>query len=567
MFSMFLFYKRYDTGMIHIFFSCLQFSDFRLPFSMHLPAPSASPHMPYGVYNHHPFFKHNVILQSRHANFFQIFLNKPPSQFYMRFTYALSSMTQIQKKLPFLSSTHNYTEHKTQHTNNNNIPLSHLNHTVMTSKRKDLFSYLHRVSYAFGELPDESNLATDLLAFKKIVDTFIDSFFQGIEKPRSSPADVRYPSGGLLKNNCSASIPGPFRNFSEQDVLGRGDVANGLVDSSSSAGAENSGSRGESCSAASSKAIPQYPELSSDTCHSENDNQSLLLTHRPKRRCNSSQVSNSSTESLSPLQTDPGSPEDEVLIVHEDCTSNSVQTGLTLRCKLPLKGRGRPRPQDTSKEVPPCLSEISSIYAEDEDNLSKLTPNSFASNSDQDEPSPVCIHPPVFPKEFSSPTKFLNQVSATNFYNRPSTLTSATLQKKVKMFQSFQEVEYEVESYSYIEQDLAVAVSNDDFTHMFNKKRDKFLKPQQDFYAIKKIVLIPRSKVGMAYEIDHLGQRYHGTVIRKHSSFKKFLSIFDHVPIQRIHYESEGFTDEEAGIQVLSATNNISLKNLSQRLW
>ena len=141
------------------------------------------------------------------------------------------------------------------------------------------------------------------------------------------------------------------------------------------------------------------------------------------------------------------------------------------------------------------------------------------------------------------------------------------LKKKVQMFTSYQDIVFNMKASDYTNQDLAIAVSNYEFTHMFGRKKDKFLKPVQDFFAIKKIVLIPRSMVGMAYQIDNLGQQYNGTVIRDHSSFQTFLSIFDHVPIQRIHYESDGFIDEQSGIRVISATNNNELKNLSQRLW
>ena len=64
-----------------------------------------------------------------------------------------------------------HTVHKEQHTNNINIPFSYLKHTFMINKRKQLFSHLRRIAYAFEELTDDTNLENDLLTIKQITDS------------------------------------------------------------------------------------------------------------------------------------------------------------------------------------------------------------------------------------------------------------------------------------------------------------------------------------------------------------------------------------------------------------
>ena len=41
----------------------------------------------------------------------------------------------------------------------------------MINKRKQLFSHLHRIAYAFEELTDDTNLENDLLTIKQITDS------------------------------------------------------------------------------------------------------------------------------------------------------------------------------------------------------------------------------------------------------------------------------------------------------------------------------------------------------------------------------------------------------------
>jgi hypothetical protein len=141
------------------------------------------------------------------------------------------------------------------------------------------------------------------------------------------------------------------------------------------------------------------------------------------------------------------------------------------------------------------------------------------------------------------------------------------LEEKAKMFSEFQEIEYSHGTTKYTDQYLAIVISNYDFDTMCGKKKKSFLKPLIDFFAIKKVILVPRSKVGMVYQINNLGRQYHGTVIKSHPSFQKFMSIFDHVPIQRIHYESEGFVDLKSSVNIMTSANNTDVEELSNRLW
>ena len=250
-------------------------------------------------------------------------------------------------------------------------------------------------------------------------------------------------------------------------------------------------------------------------------------------------------------------------------TSDAGKTEPTLRLRLRI-------PPTSAKAHP--ISEVSPRPpAIDEDNVSILTPNSSPKGSnktDTYQQSGIppfdkfeCNQPSVITSEFSEPTEYLNNVSSKNFFKRRSFLNEKQLKKKSSMFEKFQDLDFSHGSNQYTDQYLAIMVSNYEFDTICGRNRKDFLKPLQDFFAIKKVILIPRSKVGMAYRIDNLGRQYHGTVIKGHSSFKTFLSIFDHVPIQRIHYESKGFVDNKSGINIKSSVNDSEVEKLSARLW
>ena len=184
-------------------------------------------------------------------------------------------------------------------------------------------------------------------------------------------------------------------------------------------------------------------------------------------------------------------------------------------------------------------------------------------------PSPdlVCTEPTFSPSDFSHRTVYLNNCETKGFLNNPISLDKTELLEKVSLFESYQNIDFDPNLSEYTDQYLAIAISNYDFDFICGEKKGVFLKDVQDFFAIKKIILIPRSKVPIAYCIDDLGKRYHGTVLNDDSSFQNFLSIFDHIPVQRIHFESLGFKRKNSGIDIKSSQNNIEVAKLSERLW
>ena len=177
----------------------------------------------------------------------------------------------------------------------------------MISKRKQLFPHLRWIAYVFEQLTDDTNLENDLLTIKQVTDRFIRSLSKDTEKPWFYQADMRHPSGGLLRNNCSEPIPGAFWNHTVESVEvhtnlsekctirgtistpapGRGDVVNGSVDFPFTGGVENSGSQGESS---------HFPPSNQSILQVHNSSNSKDTTpdkhiiseddHSPKRRCN-----------------------------------------------------------------------------------------------------------------------------------------------------------------------------------------------------------------------------------------------------------------------------------------
>ena len=182
-------------------------------------------------------------------------------------------------------------------------------------------------------------------------------------------------------------------------------------------------------------------------------------------------------------------------------------------------------------------------------------------------PDLVCAEPTFSPSEFSPRSVYLNPCVTKGFLNNPLSLDRTELLEKVAIFESYQNIDFDPNLTEYTDQYLAIAISNYDFDFICGEKKSVFLKAVQDFCAIKKIVLIPRSKVPIAYCIDNLGKQYHGTVLNDDSSFQTFLSIFDHIPVQRIHFESSGYKRRNSGIDIKSSLNNIEVAKLSERLW
>jgi hypothetical protein len=178
-----------------------------------------------------------------------------------------------------------------------------------------------------------------------------------------------------------------------------------------------------------------------------------------------------------------------------------------------------------------------------------------------------CTEPTFSSSEFSSPSVYLNECSSKKFFSKELSIDKRSLMNKVALFERYQNLEFNKNHIEYTDQYLAIAISNYNFDSICGEKKSVFLKPVQDFCAIKKIILIPRSKVPIAYCIDNLGKQYHGTVLENETSFKTFLSIFDHIPVQRIHYESCGFFRRKSGIDIRSSHHDAAIAKLSERLW
>lgn len=226
-----------------------------------------------------------------------------------------------------------------------------------------------------------------------------------------------------------------------------------------------------------------------------------------------------------------------------------------------------------SNEIGSYKKTITSTVSESE--LSNHTPQSQESvlihtpQSQESVPpcSLQCSEPTFCTSEFSGPSEYLNNVLNKGCMQRNISMSKSKLLKKVKDFESYLDIDFDHGSTEYIDQYLAIAYSHHNFDDICGEKKSLFAKTVQDFSAIKKIILIPRSKIPMAYCIDHLGRQFHGTVLKSHSSFQSFMSIFDHVPVQRIHWESSRFRKKRRGIDILSPQSEPEVAKLSRRLW
>ena len=88
-----------------------------------------------------------------------------------------------------------------------------------------------------------------------------------------------------------------------------------------------------------------------------------------------------------------------------------------------------------------------------------------------------------------------------------------------------------------------------------------------DFLAITHISIIPRRHCSILYAIDKFDSNYHGTIeLDDNESMSVFRSIFDHVPIQRIDYETKGYVNIKDGIQIKTESSNNSVSDLSKEL-
>ena len=92
--------------------------------------------------------------------------------------------------------------------------------------------------------------------------------------------------------------------------------------------------------------------------------------------------------------------------------------------------------------------------------------------------------------------------------------------------------------------------------------------PMKDFIAITKITVIPRTHLRIAYVMDYLHKNYHGTYILDPScaSSKLFAEVFDHVPINVINYEQNGYDSPNSGIVIKTETMCDSVAALSHEL-
>ena len=81
----------------------------------------------------------------------------------------------------------------------------------MPIKRNRLLSHIRRITYAFEELDDASNLKSDLVIIQDILNCFIHGLAEDTEKPGHPPADVRHPCE-RSPDGCIDPIPGAFKN-------------------------------------------------------------------------------------------------------------------------------------------------------------------------------------------------------------------------------------------------------------------------------------------------------------------------------------------------------------------
>ena len=88
-----------------------------------------------------------------------------------------------------------------------------------------------------------------------------------------------------------------------------------------------------------------------------------------------------------------------------------------------------------------------------------------------------------------------------------------------------------------------------------------------DFLAITHISIIPRCHSSILYAIDKFDSNYHGTIeLHDNQSMSVFRSIFDHIPIQHIAYERNGYENKKDGIHIKTGSSNHSVSDLSKEL-
>ena len=89
-----------------------------------------------------------------------------------------------------------------------------------------------------------------------------------------------------------------------------------------------------------------------------------------------------------------------------------------------------------------------------------------------------------------------------------------------------------------------------------------------DFIGITKVTVIPRTYHRIAYVMDNLHKNYHGTYILDGNalSSKVFADIFDHVPIEIISYEVNGYNSPSTGIVIATENSNSTVASLSKEL-
>jgi len=119
--------------------------------------------------------------------------------------------------------------------------------------------------------------------------------------------------------------------------------------------------------------------------------------------------------------------------------------------------------------------------------------------------------------------------------------------------------------HTYTKQSLAIL-----HTDKSTKRYTEAIKTKSkisDFLAITHISIIPRSHSSIVYAIDKFDSNYHGTIeLDDNESMSVFRSIFDHVPIQHIDYETKGYENIKDGIHIKTESSNNSVSDLSKEL-
>ena len=152
------------------------------------------------------------------------------------------------------------------------------------------------------------------------------------------------------------------------------------------------------------------------------------------------------------------------------------------------------------------------------------------------------------------------------------TVSPESLNKKAVLFTKFltdlQPAKHPKDTskdHRYTKQSLAI-LHTDKSTKRFPNST-KFKSNISDFHAITHISIIPRCHSSILYAIDKFDSNYHGTIeLHDNQSMSVFRSIFDHIPIQHIAYERNGYENKKDGIHIKTGSSNHSVSDLSKEL-